>query len=107
MKQPYRTDFGEQFNEGARLAWIAKDAAGLSNAELARRVECHRSHLGKILYGDMKPGRALAARFFDVLGVPHAAWDQPPSEEFVLPAARPEESGPTLPDVDATGTETS
>lgn len=96
MKVPYRTELGTQFNEGARLAWIAKEGRGLSNADLARQLGCSRAHLGKILYGDQKPGRELSTKFTDVLGVPPGAWDAAVTESFVLPAARPSESGPTL-----------
>jgi hypothetical protein len=97
MINTYRTTRGKRFSEGARLAWVAKERRGLSNAQLAAMVGCDGATICRVLYGDRLPGRVLASQLQAKLKIPVLAWDQRTlSEEFVFPAARgpdPDDSG--------------
>lgn len=61
-------------------------AAGLTQTELARRVDIHSAHLSRIEAGQRRrPSRVLTARFAEELKVPvEALWT------IDLTAARPE-----------------
>lgn len=108
MRRPYRDHVGDDFSEGARLVWLAKEADDLSNGDIAEIAGCSRSQILKIIYGDQLPNRRVTERLRDRFGVPATAWDEKPAVPFVVPAARPKppaavESSLNVVDADETG----
>ena len=102
MNRAYRMHFGPVWNEGARLTWMAKERASLTNGELAKIAGCGRGQLVKILYGDQRAGRAIAGKLSDRFQIPMGSWDEAPSEAFVLPATRPVPEVESTSDISAT-----
>jgi hypothetical protein len=82
-----RTRLGPKFSEGSRLLWVVLDERGWTQTRLRRELGTHPGEVSKILYGDREPrlDTLIAA---EKLGVPLEAWKQPPSVEFIPPAAR-------------------
>jgi transcriptional regulator with XRE-family HTH domain len=59
------------------IIWEELDKRGWSHADLARELDEERATIARVAYGDRKAGRALAAKFQALIGVPFDAWDKP------------------------------
>lgn len=62
----------------AREALVkARHAKGWTQAEMAKELQCSKGTIISIENDYRLPGRALAYRMEDALGVPARAWDKP------------------------------
>lgn len=50
---------------------------GWTDARLAHELDEDSGKIAKLLYGERKPGRQLAAKLLATLGTPLDAWDRP------------------------------
>lgn len=90
-KRLYRTELGDQFNEGARLLWLALLARSETQADIKKRLGCSAGRASRWLYGVQRPGAVWIAKIEENYGVPAISWGQPPSEQFSPPAVEYEE----------------
>jgi transcriptional regulator with XRE-family HTH domain len=88
-RQPlHRTRLGSKFSEGARLLWQTMEARGWTQVELAAELEVDSGLVSRWLYGERVPGREMALRIEEKLGIDPKFWGQKPTIAFVPPAAR-------------------
>ena len=86
-----RTTLGEQFNEGARLLWLALDERGWSQGDLRRKLTSKDDKMlrpgaiSRWLFGDHRPSLPLAIQLRDLIGIPVEAWNEEPSQSFTPP----------------------
>lgn len=83
----FRRDTGRSFSEGARLLWLALSARGYDRKAVAQMVGVSAPVLHHWLYGTRRPSWPARMVLRRKLRIPLQTWDQPPTEEFVLPAA--------------------
>lgn len=57
--------------------WAEIERRGLKHAQVAAELREDAGKVAKLLYGDRRPGRALAKKLLDVFLVPIEAWDEP------------------------------
>lgn len=50
---------------------------GWKPADLARDLGEHSATISRLLFGDRKPERSLAAKLFETYGIPLTEWDEP------------------------------
>ena len=67
---------------------VIRTLAGLSQSELARRVECSQGYISGIEAGDRQPSPAMLGRIAEALGVPRASLLASPSNEDIEEARR-------------------
>lgn len=85
---------GEQFTEGARLAWLALAAKGWGVNDLRLRMRTKGGEplaggvIDRPLYGDGEIGLRFAIQLEKLLGVPARAWLKRPCRAFTLEALR-------------------
>jgi ribosome-binding protein aMBF1 (putative translation factor) len=72
-----RTHLGEKASAALPMVWEEMDRRGWSDAKLADELAEDSGKLAKLLYGDRKPGRRLAAKLLARLGTPFEAWERP------------------------------
>lgn len=72
-----RQDLGEKPSAALPLLWEEAARRGLSHAQIAAALQEDGGKIARLLYGDRKPGRALAKKLLDVFNVPIEAWDEP------------------------------
>lgn len=89
---------GRYFSEGARLMWLALEARGWSQTELAVKLGTSSGQVSQWLYGGRRASLKWAVVIRDVLDIPLAAWNQAPPADYELPTTAPKatESGRTL-----------
>lgn len=103
-RKGHRTELGPYFSEGARLAWLALDKRGWSQADLQRRLKGRARPDGtslplrpgvvsRWLYGDRRPSTDALVQLEHVLGVPVTAWLRPPLRKFSPPHAEAKRTG--------------
>jgi plasmid maintenance system antidote protein VapI len=81
-------DLGEHFSEGSRLLWaVLAENKGLLSEEIRTAIGAGKGTVTRLLYGDRRAGRDLAATIEKVYGIPAASWGQNPKEPFELPGA--------------------
>lgn len=95
-----RRDLGDQFNEGARLLWLALRERDWSQWELCKHLTGRDGEtLGpgivcRWLYGDRRPSLRMAVELRDLLGIAIETWHAEPSEPFTPPALEDEDELP-------------
>jgi transcriptional regulator with XRE-family HTH domain len=88
MRTLPRSRLADGFSEGARLYWLALESRGLNQKEADALLGVSAGLTNRLLYGERKPGRALADRIREIFGIEPAMWDSAPTEKFVPPGAR-------------------
>lgn len=101
-RQSVRRHFGEHWNEGSRLLWLALAAREEGPENVTAALGCARGMSTKWLYGDQRPSAKIRGQLDSLYGVPWSSWDSASSEAFVLPAMREEEPSGALPDAPET-----
>jgi transcriptional regulator with XRE-family HTH domain len=82
--ETHRRHLGEQWNEGARLLWVAMRDRGLNQAEVRKLLrgrdgeELSEGAVSRWLYGERRPSLDLAVQIEERFGVPVAAWRRDP-----------------------------
>lgn len=88
-----RQHLGEAKSAALAVLWSILAQRGWNQAQLASSVDTDGGKMARLLYGDRKPGRALAAKLL-TLGVAIELWDQPLPDGWVLPHAHADQTGP-------------
>ena len=97
-----RPEKGKYFSDGARLMWLAIEARGWSQTELAAKLGTSSGQVSQWLYGGRRASLKWAVQMRDVLDIPLGAWNQAAPEGFEFPAPRERESGPSVAHADPT-----
>lgn len=75
-----RRHLGEQWNEGARLLWVAMRDRGLNQSDVRKLLrgrdgeELSDGAVSRWLYGERRPSLDLAIQLEEQLAVPMATW---------------------------------
>lgn len=72
-----RTELGGAASAALPLLWDFAWRHGLSDAQLADSLGIDSGKLARLVYGDRRPGRRLAAALWERVGIPLSAWDEP------------------------------
>lgn len=72
-----RTRLGPASSAALPFLWATLRERGWSDARLAGELHVANGRVAKLLYGDTGPGRTLAVRLHELLGVPLRDWDEP------------------------------
>jgi transcriptional regulator with XRE-family HTH domain len=92
-----RLELGDQFNEGARLLWLALKEREWSQWELRKHLTGRDDEplspgvVSRWLYGDRRPSLRMAIQIRDLLEVPIEAWHADATEVFTPPAGEDDE----------------
>lgn len=89
----FRRETGRSFSEGSRLLWLALAAHGADRTAVASKLGVGAPVLHHWLYGSRRPSWPSRMVLRRKLRIPLTAWDQPPTEAFVLPAAAADRTG--------------
>lgn len=83
-----RRTVGRKFSEGSRQLWLALHSRGIDVIQRASEyLGVESPVLHHWLYGTRRPSWPARMVLRRKLRIPLQTWDQPPTEEFVLPAA--------------------
>jgi len=80
---PHRRKLGPNWNEGARLLWLAMLENDIKQSEVRKKLrgasgnELADGAVNRWLYGDRRPTGDLPHQIEDQFGVPARAWRQP------------------------------
>lgn len=77
MGERFRQHLGPSASGALPLLWAEIRRRELTHADVARELDDDAGKVAKLLYGERKPGRALALRLRDTFGTPIEAWDEP------------------------------
>lgn len=89
-KATTRTKLGQATSEGTRRLWLAMEARGWGQTDLATALDRKTDAVSRLLYGERRPGLELALRIRDVLGIEPEVWSQKPLKPFVPFTLAPE-----------------
>ncbi len=74
---------GEAASAGLPAVWEELKARDWTHARLAKELNEDPGKIAKLLYGDRKPGRRLAAKLHERLGISLSVWDEALPEGWV------------------------
>lgn len=77
MRDRRRQHLGKYASAALVPVWGELERRGWSDADFAEELAEHSGKISRLLYGDRRPGRALAAKILARLGTPIEAWDRP------------------------------
>lgn len=87
MRRLLRQKPGPYFSEGARRLWLKCQEKRWSQSDLARELKTGTAQVSRWLYGERRPNRHWGEEIRKLFGIDPPSWDEPPTEDFVLPAA--------------------
>jgi plasmid maintenance system antidote protein VapI len=75
--QRRRQDVGEAASAALPVLWKELDKREWTHAKLAAELEEDPGKISKLLYGDRRPGRKLAAKLLERFSIALALWEEP------------------------------